>query len=84
MKKFIIVETKYAGPTNSNGSRILAKTLDRSARVTVSYDQALDGEANHLFAAQALLNKTGDAYQYNHVGYADTKNGYNFVFEARF
>ncbi len=51
------ITTKYHGPTNSRGSRVIAKCAAGS--VTVSYDDALNLDENHIAAAQALLEKLG-------------------------
>ena len=47
--------TKYIGATNYRGSRIKA-TCDRGT-LTVPFDYALDTGANHIAAAQALVNR---------------------------
>lgn len=49
--------TKYFGPTNSRGSRLVAKC--EAGSITVPYDHALDTEGNHRAAAKALCNKLG-------------------------
>ena len=51
------ITTKYAGPTNTRGSRIIAKAA--AGRVSVGYDHALNLEDNHAAAAQALAEKLG-------------------------
>ena len=53
----IAILTKYLGPTNSRGSRIKAYTSNEGQSITISYDYALDGEALHRKAAQALMDK---------------------------
>lgn len=49
------IQTKYHGPTNTRGSRIIAKCDGGS--VMVSYDHALNNDRNHAAAAQALMRK---------------------------
>lgn len=51
------IVTTYAGPTNTLGSRIIAKA--DAGRVTVSYNPALGIAENHAAAALYLLNKVG-------------------------
>ena len=46
------IETKYIPASNYRGSRIKA-TCERGS-ITVSYDDALNGEEAHIAAAQAL------------------------------
>jgi hypothetical protein len=54
---FQAIVTKYIGPTNYRGSRIVAKAA--AGRIYVSYDHALNIEDNHTAAAEALANKFG-------------------------
>lgn len=49
--------TKYLGPTNTMGSRIKARAYAGS--ITVTYDHAIDSDANHKRAATALADKYG-------------------------
>jgi hypothetical protein len=51
------IVTKYHGATNFRGSRVSAKAS--AGRVTVSWDDALDVDANHRAAAVALCRKFG-------------------------
>lgn len=51
------IQTKYHGPTNSNGSRFTARC--DAGRITVPYDHALGVEDNHIRAAKALMSKLG-------------------------
>lgn len=52
------ITTRYAGPTNTRGSRIIASEPD-GKRLTLSYDSSLDSETNHRVAAEALRDKLG-------------------------
>lgn len=73
------IETRYLGPTNCRGSRIVAFDEDGN-RVTLSYDDALSGEDMHRKAANTLCQKmgwTGD------LAAGGTKRGYVFVFVNR-
>jgi hypothetical protein len=54
---FQAIVTKYIGPTNYRGSRIVAKAA--AGRIYVSYDHALNIDDNHLAAARALARKYG-------------------------
>ena len=47
--------TKFLGPTNTRGARIKAAAMRGS--ITISYDHAIESEANHVAAAQALKEK---------------------------
>lgn len=50
--------TRYLGPTNTRGARIVA-SAEGVARLTVGYPHELDSEAAHAKAAEALANKYG-------------------------
>ena len=47
--------TTYKFATNTRGSRIFARCTRGS--ISVSYDHSLDNCANHIAAAQALVNR---------------------------
>ena len=51
------IETEYRGPTNTRGSRIIARA--QAGRISVPYDHALDFVENHYAAARALVVKLG-------------------------
>jgi hypothetical protein len=51
------ITTKFVGPTNHRGSRVTARA--QAGKVTVSWDHALDIDANHDQAALALIRKFG-------------------------
>ena len=71
----VAIETKYYGPTNSRGSKIIAKTTNH--RLTVSYDHGLDLDENHAAAAVALCRKM---YWTGELLGSSTKAGMVFVF----
>lgn len=52
------IETKYHGPTDNRGSRIIASDSDGN-RVIMSYRSELNGDENHKAAAYALRDKMG-------------------------
>lgn len=51
------ITTKYRGPTNSRGSRIIVRA--QAGRMTVPWDHALDVEENHDAAARAFIARWG-------------------------
>ena len=51
----VIICTRYHGPTNTRGSRIVA-TAART-RLSLPYDGSTSGSDAHLAAAKALLTK---------------------------
>jgi hypothetical protein len=70
------IETRYVGPTNFRGSRVIASDGDGN-KTTIPYPYELSGEAVHRKAAEALRDKMewkGDLIS----GW--TKRGYVFVF----
>lgn len=53
-----VIITRYLGPTNHKGSRVVAthkRDSEQTWRKCLSWDHALTTEANHAAAAQALL-----------------------------
>ena len=52
------IRTKYHGPTNTRGSRIVASDSDGN-RVIKPYDHSLSRDGNHDAACQALCAKMG-------------------------
>ena len=53
------ITTTYKGPTNTKGSRVLAKSWLKNK--SVAWDHALNTEDNHRAAAQALVEELNDA-----------------------
>lgn len=70
------IVTRYKGPTNYRGARIIADDGDGN-RLTISYPYELSGEAVHRKAAEALRDKMGWAGELIGGG---TRTGYAFVF----
>jgi hypothetical protein len=70
------IRTKYKGPTDTRGSRIIASDED-GHKVTISYPYELSSEDCHRKAADALCAKMGWTGEL--IG-GSLKNGYVFVF----
>jgi len=70
------ITTKFLGPTNFRGSRIKARC--EAGTLLVSWNHALDSEANHKGAALALVKKLGWKGRWVGGGLPDT-TGYAFV-----
>lgn len=70
------IVTRYVGPTNTKGSRIIASDEDGN-KITISYPYELSGEAVHRKAAEALREKMGWTGE---LVSGSLKNGYVFVF----
>lgn len=70
------IRTKYLGPTDRRGARIVASDEDGN-RCIIGYPHELSGEAVHRKAADALCAKMG--WTGNLTGGA-LRNGYVFVF----
>ena len=75
-----IVYTRYAGPTNTQGSRIVATStyFGKKGKAMLNYDHALNSHENHRAAAWKLLNKntthpTVDTYEL--IGQSDNPSG---------
>lgn len=54
----MIVEVSYHGPTNTRGSRLVAKD-NAGRKVSVPYDHGLSDEQNYDRAAAALWSRLG-------------------------
>lgn len=75
--------TKYLGPTNSRGGRIVAKCWN--GKKTVSYDHSLNADANHKAAADALIadlkERTGIDWTIIATGSVPDDTGYAFIIQ---
>lgn len=60
------IRTRYAGPTNSRGARIIV--TDKARRLIHDWDHALDVTENHAQAAQEFLDR-----HYNAIRYLDER-----------
>lgn len=56
MTVYQAITTKYVGPTNTRGGRIIA-TTESGIRHTISYPHELTEEAGHRKAAQELSDR---------------------------
>ncbi len=72
------IETRYVGPTNTRGSRIIASDGDGN-RVTIGYPHELSGMAVHQSAAIALAHKMN--WTGRLIG-GSTNHGYVFVWDS--
>jgi hypothetical protein len=87
----VIIYTRYHGPTNTRGSRIVATAAGsghsrpaRSSRLSLPYDGSTTGSDPHLAAAKALFTKMTAfplaAWQLVGIGDNPTGSGWAFVF----
>lgn len=75
------IETKYVGPTNTRGARIIATTGSGHHKLTIPYPHELSGEACHEAAAVELATKLGWLDGRKLVS-GETRAGYCFVLVA--
>lgn len=75
----VAIETRYYGPTDTRGSRIVA-TTESGHRVSVPYPHEYDGERAHRVAAVALCQRKLRGGDCGRLIGAGTKKGYVFVF----
>lgn len=61
------ITTTYAGPTNTKGGRIMVKSWLKNK--AFAWDHALNSEANHKAAAQALVDALNADRVKNAQGY---------------
>jgi hypothetical protein len=71
------ITTKYLGPTNHRGARVVAKS--QAGRMTIHWDHALDAVDNHRNAARALAEHYGWTDHGKWVAGASYDTGYVFV-----
>ncbi len=76
-----MITTKYSGPTDTRGSKIVARGFGR--QLTIAYNNALNSDENHKLAAEKLMDKVnstpGSQIIYGHYLFGkwdDKKNGY--------
>lgn len=69
--------TKYVGPSNTKGSRIIATASGNNFRAIVSYNSALSSEDAHIEGVKALCSKLN--WHGELIG-GHTKDGMVFVF----
>ena len=74
------LETKFYGPTNTRGARVRVKS--QAFTRFVSWDHALNPQANHRAAAEAVAAEWGWDGPWLGGANADS-NGYVFVREVR-
>lgn len=72
-----IITTKFLGPTNYKGSRIVASDIE-GHRLTIGYPHELSGDKAYLKAANALMDKRG--WKGSLIGEESTRTGWIFVF----
>ena len=85
-----IIYTKFAGATDTKGSRIIATSnyFGKKARVTLNYSHEHTGSGNHRAAALKLLSKyleEDDRANFELVGMSDhpAGTGNAWVFERK-
>jgi hypothetical protein len=78
------VETRYVGPTNTKGSRVLVSFVgSRKGSKAYSWRHALTTGQNHVAAAVAWLQQLSSlngAPAYSLISKASTDKGYVFTF----
>jgi len=57
MKVYQAIETRFVGPTNHRGSRVIATHCGNVMRHTHNWDYGLNTDQNHYAAAEALRAK---------------------------
>ncbi len=75
----VAIETKYVGPRDRTGARIIAST-ESGHRVVIPYPHELSGEAAHRKAAMELCRRKMSGGDCGKMIGGGTKKGYVFVF----
>jgi hypothetical protein len=73
-----IVLTRYVGPTDENGSHVVARSICSDAWASEFWNYGRGTEANHLAAAVAALQCSRS--QWRLIGRVDNGDGYCCVF----
>ncbi len=83
-----IIATRYLGPTDHHGARIVARNVNSGKRAEFNWDHALDPRDCHAKTAQALSDLIDadrpDETTHRIVSYSSAETigqGYVFVFE---
>jgi hypothetical protein len=82
----LAIETRYIGPTNTRGSKVIARVSEElpTRKITLEWDNALNPEENHKAAAAALIKKLDWTKPHYGDWYCGgTKRGYVFVCATR-
>jgi hypothetical protein len=81
----VIVYTRYRGPTNSSGSRIIAGVQGKRGKVSIPYGDPATGSEAHYAAARAMIQKFSarPVSDWNLISYSDAHfaGGHAFVFQ---
>lgn len=81
----VIIYTRFAGATNTQGSRIVATStyFGKTSKVSHNYLHEYGGTENHLTAAFKLLRKhhgEADGHNFELVGQSDNPSGSGVAF----
>lgn len=82
----LIIHTRYMGPTNTRGARIVANF--EKTKVSIPYgDPHTSGDAHMEAAKKCLQRVVGDGWDilYTYLAYGDNPSGsgYAFVFQRK-
>jgi hypothetical protein len=83
----LAIETRFVGPTNTRGSRIVARVMEQlpTRKVTVEYEHGLNADENHRAAAIALIHRMGwtSGNGYGAWVMGASERGYVFVCDTK-
>jgi len=75
------IRTRYVGPTNYRGSRVIADAGDSQSRVIQTWADNLNPDENHAMAALAVVRKMGwDSEYHTPITGGQHGNAYYWVF----
>jgi sRNA-binding protein len=77
--KYIVIQTRFLGPTNTRGSRYSAWIVGGATRVTVSADYALGLDDNHAGAARHCLRQASFEGAPEYAAMSDDERGHIYV-----
>jgi hypothetical protein len=81
--RYRAIRTRFVGPTNTRGSRVIADAGDRASRVVLDWDHALNTDENHAAAAVAVTEKMGwNGQYYSPLVGGGYRSDYFWVFQS--
>ena len=78
----MMIETKFAGPTDHRGARVIARNVNTGKRKVVPWDHALAPDQNHETAATVLRDSLVEGKA--HAVFVSSVEGGGYIFAFPF
>lgn len=77
------IHTKYQGPTNTRGSRMIATCYNPRRQLSISYDYDIDVTSNHNKVAYLLSKLIKGKGHFNPlVNLRETRSGKGYIYQV--